>query len=168
MPQGVLTEQQKADQKAKLREFHEKGKTGEAKTSAGTTRPRKNKSLLALHERIGLMVPKALTVLEDVLDGKVVDKQQYDSAKYVVNTERAVNKDKMEHDASLLRYKVDMEKAKAANLIPREDPQEVARELASKGEHIQAVTPLSHLEDVNEFPEEDEFFASDKEYDDEE
>lgn len=167
MPQGVLIEQQREAQKAALKEFHEKGKTGEAKTSAGTVRPRKNKALAAMYERISSMVPKALDVLEDSLKGKEVDKQQYDSAKFIVNTERAVNKDKIEHEAALLRYKVDMEKAKAANLIPREDPQEVAREMASKGEHIQAVNPLSHLEEVDEFPEEEEFFASDKEYDEE-
>jgi len=151
MPQGVITEAQREAQKAKLKEFHEKGKQGQAPTSAGTVRPRKNKALAAMYERISSMVPKALDVLEDSLTGKEVDKQQYDSAKFIVNTERAVNKDKIEHEAALLRYKVDMEKAKAANLIPREDPQEVAREMASKGEHIRKLDiPESWEEDEDE------------------
>jgi len=78
-----------------------------------------------------------------------------------------LTKAQLQEEADILKYKVDLEKAKAANVIPREDPQEVAREMASKGEHIQAVNPLSHLEEVDEFPEEEEFFASDKEYDEE-
>lgn len=167
MPQGVLTEQQREAQKAKLKEFHEKGKTGEAKTSAGTVRPRKNRSLKTLADRMSDMLPTALNIIEDVLEGKVVDKNKADMAKYVANNAVTLTKAQIEHESALLKYKVDMEKAKAANVIPREDPQEVAREMASKGEHIQAVNPLSHLEAVNEFPEEEEFFASDKEYDEE-
>jgi hypothetical protein len=105
-----------------------------------------------MYERISSMVPKALDVLEDSLKGKEVDKQQYDSAKFIVNTERAVNKDKIEHEAALLRYKVDMEKAKALGAIPKEDPQEVARELASKGEHIKPIG--QHFEYEPEWDEE--------------
>jgi len=38
MPQGIISPEQKDKQKAALKEFHEKGKTGEAKTSAGSIR----------------------------------------------------------------------------------------------------------------------------------
>ena len=167
MPQGIISPEQKDKQKAALKEFHEKGKQGQAPTSAGTVRPRKNKSLKTLADRMSDMLPKALDIIEDVLEGKDVDKSKADMAKYVANNAVTLTKAQIEHESALLKYKVDMEKAKAANVIPREDPQEVAREMASKGEHIQAVNPLSHLESVDEFPEEEEFFASDKEYDEE-
>ncbi len=168
MPQGVITEEQKAKQKAKLKEHHEKGKTGEANTSAGTVRPRKNRSLKTLADRMSDMLPKALDIIENVLDGKEVDKSKADMAKYVANNAVTLTKAQIEHESALLKYKVDMEKAKAANVIPREDPQEVAKELASRNEHISVVKPLSHLENVNNFPEEDEFILSDKEHDEDE
>jgi urease alpha subunit len=149
MPKGVITEEQKAKRLAGLKDHHAKGKTGEANTSANTVRPRKNKALVAMYERISSMVPKALNVLEDSLDGKDVDKQQYDTAKFIVNTERAVNKDKIEHEAALLRYKVDMEKAKTLGAIPKEDPQQVARDAAAKGQHLTLFT-LELPEDYEE------------------
>lgn len=145
MPQGVITKAQREAQKDKLKEFHEKGKTGEAKTSAGTVRPRKNKSLKTLADRMSDMLPTALNIIEDVLDGKVVDKSKADMAKYVANNAVTLTKAQIEHESALLKYKVDMEKAKAANVIPREDPQEVARALAAEGKHISS-TPLFSLD----------------------
>lgn len=140
MPQGVLTEQQREAQKAKLKEFHEKGKTGEAKTSADTPRPRKNKSLKTLSDRMAAMLPKALDIIENVIDGKEVDKQKVDVAKYVANHAVTLTKAQLQEEADILKYKVDLEKAKAANVIPREDPQEVAREAAASGTHIKLFT----------------------------
>jgi len=150
MPQGVLTEQQKADQKAALKEFHEKGKTGEAKTSANTIRPRKNRSLKTLSDRMAAMLPKALNIIEDVIDGEVVDKQKVDVAKYVANHAVTLTKAQLQEEADILKYKVDLEKAKAANVIPREDPQETARELAAKGEHIKKLDIPTSWEEIED------------------
>jgi len=151
MPQGVLTEQQKADQKAKLKEFHEKGKTGEAKTSANTIRPRKNRSLKTLSDRMAAMLPKALNIIEDVIDGKEVDKQKVDVAKYVANHAVTLTKAQLQEEADILKYKVDLEKAKDANIIPREDPQETAKALAATGSHIRKLDiPESWEEDEDE------------------
>jgi hypothetical protein len=154
MPQGIISPEQKDKQKAALKEFHEKGKTGEAKTSANTIRPRKNKSLYEQAERIKPMVPKAWNVLEAVLDGKEMDKQRYDVAKYTINTDRSITKDIVDHEAKLLQHKVDMEKAKALGAIPKEDPQEVAREAAASGNHIKLFT-LDLPEDYEEEETED-------------
>ncbi len=151
MPQGIISPEQKDKQKAALKEFHEKGKTGEVPTSSKAhTRPRKNKALYEQADRIRPMVPKAWDVLEDVLNGKEVDKQRYDVAKYTINTDRSITKDIVDHEAKLLQHKVDMEKAKALGAIPKEDPQEVARELASKGEHIKKLDIPTSWEEIED------------------
>ena len=150
MPQGIISPEQKDKQKAALKEFHEKGKTGEAKTSAGTVRPRKNKSLKTLADRMSDMLPKSLDIIEDVLDGKPVEKTSADMAKYVANNAVTLTKAQIEHESALLKYKVDMEKAKAANVIPREDPQEIAREMASKGEHIKKLDIPTSWEEIED------------------
>jgi len=51
-----------------------------------------------------------------------------------------LTKAQLQEEADILKYKVDLEKAKAANVIPREDPQEVAREAAASGTHIKLFT----------------------------
>jgi len=160
MPQGVLTEQQKADQKAKLKEFHEKGKKGEAPTSAGTTRPRKNRSLKTLSDRMAAMLPKALDIIENVIDGKEVDKQKVDVAKYVANHAVTLTKAQLQEEADILKYKVDLEKAKVANIIPREDPQQVARDLAAKGAHISVADQIRNaVQESNPEWDEDDTFS---------
>jgi hypothetical protein len=106
------------------------------------------------------MLPKALDIIENVLDGKDIDKQKADMAKYVANNAVTLTKAQIEHESAILKYKVDMAKAQNDNLIPKENPQEVAKELAAKGEHIR---PLSHLEGVDHFPEEEEFYSIDAE-----
>lgn len=161
----ILTPEQKAKQKAKLAEFHAAGKEGKAPTSANTFRPRKNKTLKLLADRVALMLPKSLDVIDDVLEGKPVDKTVAEMAKYIANKAETLTKTQMQEDADLLKYKVEYAKAQEANIIAKEDPQQVARELAAKGEHISKVNPLSHLEEVDYFPEEEEFFQKDAEED---
>lgn len=162
-----LTPEQRAKQKAGLEKHHKDGREGKANTSAGTFRPRKNKSLKTLADKMSEMLPKALGIIQDVLDGKEVEKTKAEMAKYVANNAVTLTKAQMQEDADILKLKVDYAKAVEANIVSREDPQEVAKALAAEGKHIQQVSPLSHLEDINHFPEEEEFFAADAEEDEE-
>lgn len=139
MPQGKLTPEQKAKQKAKLAEFHAAGKEGKAPTSGGTFRPRKNKSLKTLADKMSEMLPTALGIIQDVLDGKEVEKTRAEMAKYVANNAVTLTKAQMQEDADILKLKVDYAKAQEANIIAKEDPQQVARELAAKGSHVKPV-----------------------------
>lgn len=145
-----LTAEQQARHKAALAKHHEDGKKGLANTSAGVPRPRKNKSLKELSDRMSKMLPKALDIIEDVLDGKDVDKQSADMAKYVANNAVTLTKAQIQEEADLLKFKVDMAKAQEANIVPKEDAQEVARELAEQGKHIRPVFSLEMDEDEDE------------------
>lgn len=153
MPRGVLTPEQRAKQKQALQQHHEDGKVGKANTSAGAFKSRKNRSLKTLAERMSAMLPKALDVIEAVLDGKEVDRQQADIAKYVANHAVTLTKAQLQEEADILKYKVDMAKAQEANIVPKEDPQEAARLLASKGQHIKKLdipTSWEEIEDDSE------------------
>lgn len=148
MASSKLNAEQAAKQKVALKEFHEKVKSGEAPTSAkASLRPRKNKSLKTLSERMSDMLPKALDLIEDVLDGKEVDKQKADMAKYVANNAVTLTKAQIEYESSILKFKVDMAKAQEANIVPKEDPQAVAKDLASRGAHIRLEVPEEYEED---------------------
>lgn len=134
-----LTPEQKAKQKEALAKFHKDGKEGKANTSAGTFRPRKNKSLKTLADKMSEMLPKALGIIQDVLDGKEVEKTKAEMAKYVANNAVTLTKAQMQEDADILKLKVDYAKAVEANIVSREDPQEVAKALAAEGKHIKAL-----------------------------
>lgn len=155
-----LTPEQRAKQKEALAKFHKDGKEGKANTSAGTFRPRKNKTLKLLADRVALMLPKSLDVIDDVLEGKPVDKTVAEMAKYIANKAETLTKTQMQEDAELLKYKVEYEKAKAANIISEENPQEVAKALAAEGKHItplrDAVTAYDSSWDEEEFDYEED------------
>lgn len=148
-----ITAEQRAKQKEALAKFHQDGREGKANTSANVPRPRKNKSLKELSDRMSKMLPKALDIIENVLDGKDVDKQSADMAKYVANNAVTLTKAQIQEEADLLKFKVDMAKAQEANIVPKEDAQEVARELAKTGDHVKSLNRFSMEFNEDEYEE---------------
>lgn len=131
MPAGQLTPEQRARQKAALAKHAQDVRDGKAKSSAGFPRFPKNKSLKSLSDRMSAMLPKALDIIEDVLDGKEVDKQAADMAKYVANNAVNLTKAQMQEESDILKFKVDLAKAQVAGIVPKEDPQEIAKEFGA-------------------------------------
>ena len=83
-----------------------------------------------------------------------VSKDKVEIAKWVIVNDTATKKAAQENRLRRLEIAQKTKKAVDEGAIAKEDPQEVARELAKTGNHIR---PLANLENVEEFPEEDEF-----------
>ncbi len=83
-----------------------------------------------------------------------VSKDKIEIAKWVITQDIALKKAAEESKLRKLEAAMKHKKAQDEGVIPKEDPQQAARDAAAKGEHLR---PLASLEDVDEFPEEDEF-----------
>jgi len=187
-----LTPAQKARQKEKLAEFHEKGKEGLAPTSAGSIKP--SRSLGNLKIKLSDLIPECTNVIKQATTGGLVayrdvwkgteqglveilekdpsasledfdiqigtdsenqpilktikvlvtyaapDKNRIETAKWTFAKEADLTK--AMSDSKLKKVELAMKKKQAedSGALPKEDPQEKAKALAEKGEHIKAAT----------------------------
>lgn len=88
-----------------------------------------------------------------------VTKDKVEIAKWVIVNDTATKKAAQENRLRRLEIAQKTKKAVDEGAIAKEDPQEVARELAKTGNHIR---PLANLEDIEEFPDEEEFPEEDE------
>lgn len=107
----------------------------------------------AVYDEYGNQIKDAL-VVEVLVTYAPVSKDKVEIAKWVITQDIALKKAAEESKLRKLEAAMKQKKAIDDGAIPKEDPQQVAREAAAKGTHLR---PLASLEDVDEFPEEDEF-----------
>ena len=138
MASPKLTAEQAAKQKKALKAFHA---NKEKPTSAkAPNRPQVPRALKEMNTAVTAMVPKALEVLKKTLEGDLqVSKTQSDMAKYITNLAASNAKAELDFKLQSVKYAVDLAKAQAAGAVPVVDQQEVAKEAASKGQHIRPI-----------------------------
>lgn len=83
-----------------------------------------------------------------------VSKSRVEIAKWVISQDIALKKAAEESKLRKIETAVKQKKAQEEGAVPKDNPQEQARRMAERGEHIK---PLASLEEIDEFPEEDSF-----------